>query len=188
MKRICVYCGSSIGNNTVYARTAKEVGKFLASNGIELVYGGSNCGLMGIVSASVRDHGGKVNAIMPTDLFESAGHDHEHELEIVDSMHERKHRFFTLSDAFIALPGGFGTLDEMFEMLTWGQLGHHAKPCGFLNVNGYYSDLLRFMDNSVHAGFVSQQHHSLAIVADNISELFNKFTNHLAIEQKNKAA
>ena len=175
MKRICVYCGSRTGNNPLFAKAAKEVGEYLATERIELVYGGSNLGLMGIISSTVRKNGGRVHAIMPGDLYKLAGHDKEEELTVVNTMHERKFKMFQLSDAFIALPGGFGTLDEMFEMLTWSQLNHHGKPCGFLNVAGYYKSLLDFLDQSVYEEFVSVQHRMLAIVEDNVFDLMERF-------------
>lgn len=175
MKRICVYCGSRSGSNPLFAAAAKEVGEFLVAEKIELVYGGSNLGLMGIISSTVRKNGGRVHAIMPKDLYKLAGHDREDELTLVNTMHERKFKMFQLSDAFIALPGGFGTLDEMFEMLTWSQLGQHSKPCGFLNVAGYYKSLLDFLDQSVYEGFVSVQHRMLAIVEDNVFDLLERF-------------
>lgn len=175
MKKICVYCGSRPGNNPLFAAAAREVGEFLAAEKIDLVYGGSNRGLMGIVSSAVRQNGGQVHAIMPESLHKLAGHDNDAELTVVNTMHERKFKMFQQSDAFIALPGGFGTLDEMFEMLTWGQLGDHRKPCGFLNVAGYYNSLLNFLDQSVYEEFVSVQHRMLAIVGENIFDLMERF-------------
>lgn len=175
MKRICVYCGSSLGSDPIYQKAARDLGSYLALNEIELVYGGSDLGLMGVIANSVLKNNGKVTAIMPTDLHNKCAHDNESELILVDTMHARKHKMFQLSDAFIALPGGYGTLDEMFEMLTWSQLGYHKKPCGFLNVGGYYDGLLEFLDRSLCQKFIREEHRALALNDSTIEGLMQKF-------------
>lgn len=183
MKRICVYCGSSLGINSAHQNMARQLGKYLAISNIELVYGGSDMGLMGAIANSVLQNNGKVTAIMPTDLHKRCAHDNESELIIVDTMHARKHKMFQLSDAFIALPGGFGTLDEMFEMLTWSQLGYHKKPCGFLNIDGYYDGLLKFLDRSHCQEFIREEHRALALSDSTIEGLMSKF--HSFLKQVN---
>lgn len=175
MKSICVYCGASLGFDSIYGEVAKSLGRYLAENSIKLIYGGSDLGLMGIVANSVLANKGKVTAIMPLDLKNRGGHDNESELIVVDTMHQRKQKMFDLSDAFIVLPGGFGTLDEIFEMLTWKQLGYHRKPCGFLNVNGYFDYLFSFLDHTLGQGFIRPVHREMAFATDNISDLINQF-------------
>ena len=181
MKKICVYCACHQGNNPAFRETAKELGRCLAENKIELVYGGSDDGLMGILAESVLLHGGKVTAVMPSDLKKRAGHKKGTELILVNSMdkrkamQERKQKMYNLADAFIALPGGLGTMDEMFEMLTWSQLGYNLKPCGFLNVDGYYNHLLAFLNNAVKEGLITPHHRTLAYAAASVEELLEKF-------------
>lgn len=176
MKSVCVFCGSSLGALNGYGDVARQLGAELATMGIQLIYGGSESGLMGIVANAVLENGGKVTAIMPKDLHEAYGHENSAELIIVGSMHERKQKMHDLSQAFIALPGGYGTFEEMFEALTWSQLGHHDKPCGFLNVSGYYDGLAVFLD-TVHAqGFINKGDRELAFIADSIGELMDNFS------------
>lgn len=171
MKKICVFCGASAGLNPDFHQSASDLGKYLAENELELIYGGSDLGLMGVLANAVRNAGGKVTAVMPLDLKELIGHEYEAELIVVNTLQQRKQQMFDLADAFIALPGGFGTLDEIFEMLTWSQLGYHVKPCGFLNVSGYFNDLLNFLDYSQSQGFVKPEDRRLALAADNIPVL-----------------
>jgi uncharacterized protein (TIGR00730 family) len=155
MKSICVYCGSNSGGKPVYAERAKALGKRIAKENLALVYGGGNVGLMGIVADAVLDAGGEVIGVIPQQLVDlEVAHRGVTQLEIVGSMHERKARMFDLSDAFIALPGGFGTLDEMFEMLTWRQLGLGEKPCAFLDVDDFYTPLIAMIDRMVGEGFL----------------------------------
>lgn len=155
MKTICVYCGSNAGNDPAYAAQAEALGARLAADGIALVYGGGNVGLMGIVADAVLANGGDVIGVIPQQLVDwEVAHRGVTRLEVVDSMHTRKARMFELSDGFIALPGGFGTLDEMFEMLTWRQLGLGKKPCAFLDVNGFWQPLMAMLDAMVRERFL----------------------------------
>ena len=155
MKSICVYCGSNPGANPDYARQAQALGRRLAEQEISLVYGGGNVGLMGVVADAVLAHRGEVVGVIPQQLVDwEVAHRGVTRLEVVDSMHERKQRMFELSDGFIALPGGFGTLDEMFEMLTWRQLGLGNKPCAFLDVGGFWQPLMAMLDTMVRERFL----------------------------------
>ena len=155
MKTLCVYCGSNAGNNPVYAEQARVLGRTMAEQGLALVYGGGNVGLMGIVADAVLGHGGEVIGVIPQQLVDwEVAHRGVTRLEVVDSMHTRKQRMFELSDGFIALPGGFGTLDEMFEMLTWRQLGLGKKPCAFLDVQGFWQPLMTMLDTMVRERFL----------------------------------
>lgn len=155
MKSICVYCGSNPGSKPVYSERAIALGQRIAADGLRLVYGGGNVGLMGTVANAVLDAGGEVVGIIPQQLADKeVAHRHLTELQVVGSMHERKMRMFDLSDAFVALPGGFGTMDEMFEMLTWRQLGIGNKPCAFLDVDGFYSPLIGMIDHMVAERFL----------------------------------
>ena len=155
MKTLCVYCGSNAGNNPVYAEQARVLGRTMAEQGLVLVYGGGNVGLMGIVADAVLEHGGEVIGVIPQQLVDwEVAHRGVTRLEVVDSMHTRKQRMFELADAFVALPGGFGTLDEMFEMLTWRQLGLGRKPCAFLDVDGFWQPLIAMMDTMVRERFL----------------------------------
>ena len=155
MKSICVYCGSNAGNKPVYAERAQALGARIAAEGLQLVYGGGNVGLMGIVADAVLAHGGEVTGVIPEQLVQwEVAHKGVTRLEVVANMHERKARMFDLSDAFVALPGGFGTLDEMFEMLTWRQLGLGKKPCAFLDVQGFWQPLMTMLDTMVRERFL----------------------------------
>lgn len=155
MRSVCVYCGSNSGSKPIYTERAIALGTRLAKDGITLVYGGGNVGLMGVVADSVLAAGGEVVGVIPEQLVNwEVAHKDVTRLEVVGSMHERKARMFDLSDGFIALPGGFGTLDEMFEMLTWRQLGIGDKPCAFLDVDGFYSPLIAMMDRMVAERFL----------------------------------
>ena len=155
MKTLCVYCGSNAGNDPAYAALARALGMRLASDGIALVYGGGNVGLMGIVADAVLEHGGEVIGVIPQQLVDwEVAHKGVTRLEVVDSMHTRKQRMFELSDGFVALPGGFGTLDEMFEMLTWRQLGLGRKACAFLDANDFWQPLMTMLDTMVRERFL----------------------------------
>ena len=155
MKSICVYCGSNAGNDPAYADLALALGARLARDGIALVYGGGNVGLMGIVADAVLAGGGEVIGVIPQQLVDwEVAHRGVSRLEVVDSMHTRKARMFELADGFIALPGGFGTLDEMFEMLTWRQLGLGNKPCAFLDVGDFWQPLMKMLDTMVRERFL----------------------------------
>lgn len=155
LRTLCVYCGSNAGNDPLYADLARALGTRLAQDGIRLVYGGGNVGLMGIVADAALAHGGEVIGVIPEQLVNwEVAHKGVTRLEVVDSMHTRKARMFELSDGFIALPGGFGTLDEMFEMLTWRQLGLGKKPCAFLDVHNFWQPLMEMLNRMVDARFL----------------------------------
>ena len=155
MRSICVYCGSNAGARPVYAEHARALGERIARDGMSLVYGGGNVGLMGVVADAVLAGGGEVVGVIPEQLVNwEVAHRGVSRLEVVGSMHERKMRMFDLSDGFVALPGGFGTLDEMFEMLTWRQLGIGDKPCAFLDVDGFFEPLIAMIDRMVDQRFL----------------------------------
>jgi hypothetical protein len=163
-RQICVFCGSSFGSQKVYAQAAQEVGKLLAQKEIGLVYGGGKVGLMGELADACLKHGGRVIGVMPKSLVDrEIAHRGLTELRVVDSMHTRKALMADLADAFIAMPGGFGTWDEFCEVVTWSQLGLHRKACAVLNVNGYYDPLLAMADRAVEEGFVRGVHRELVI-------------------------
>jgi uncharacterized protein (TIGR00730 family) len=183
MKRITVFCGSSFGNEKNYEIQAFKLGQIMAENNYELVYGGAKVGLMGSVADGVLNHNGKVFGVLPSFLMtKEIAHDRLTELFIVESMHERKTKMNELSDGIIALPGGFGTLEEFFEMLTWAQLGLHKKPIGILNVDGFYDLLLEFITNMVDKGFLKQINHQMILVSDNATDLLKKMENYVAPE------
>ena len=176
MKRICVFCGSSAGSQPEYRACAEELGAELTRRKIGLVYGGGNVGLMGAIADSVLEAGGEAIGVIPEHLMtREIGHNRLTKLHIVRSMHERKALMADLSDAFIALPGGFGTLEEFCEVLTWSQLGLHAKPCGIVNVLGYYTPLLRMLDHSVDQRFLKPQNRALVIARETPSGLLQAF-------------
>lgn len=165
MNAVCVYCGSSPGGDPAYAAAAGAVGQLLAAAGRTLVYGGGHVGLMGTVADAALAAGGRVIGVIPRSLEEKElAHHGLTELRVVGSMHERKATMAALSDAFLALPGGLGTLEELFETWTWGQLGLHAKPCGLLNVAGFYDPLLTLIDHMVAERFVGADHRRLLLV------------------------
>ena len=157
MKAICVICGSNAGRDPRYASVARELGQQLASRGLTLVYGGAGVGLMGAVADAALDAGGEAIGIITAPLAERVGHP-KVQVETVATLHERKQRFSELADAYIALPGGFGTLDELFEAITWNQLGIHERPTGLLDVAGFYDPLMDFLHRVSEQGFVRQQH------------------------------
>lgn len=165
--RVCVFCGSRSGDRAIYAETAAALGAQLARRGLGLVYGGGNIGLMGIIADAALAAGGEVIGVIPQHLLlREVAHAGLSSLHVVDSMHTRKALMADLSDAFIAAPGGFGTLDELCEILTWAQLGLHQKPCGVLNVAGYFDPLLGMFDMATREGFLSAPHRQL-IISDN---------------------
>lgn len=171
-RRICIYCGSNKGVEPHFAEVARAVGEYLARSNIGVVYGGGKIGLMGEIADSVLRAGGQVFGVIPQKLRDvEVGHDGLTELFVVDSMHARKMMMAQLSDAFIALPGGFGTLEELFEATTWLQLGYHRKPVGLLNVDGYYDHLLAFLDHGAQQGFVRAEHRPLMLSAPDIVAL-----------------
>jgi uncharacterized protein (TIGR00730 family) len=166
MRRLCVFCGSSTGNQRAYSDAAEALGAVLAERGIGLVYGGGNVGLMGVIADAVMAAGGKVIGVIPQSLADrEIAHTGITELRVVDSMHARKAMMAELADAFIAMPGGVGTFEEFFEVVTWTQLGLHRKPCGLLDVNGFYAPLAAFIDQAVTEGFIKPVHRA-AIVVD----------------------
>lgn len=181
MKRIAVYCGSSLGSKPIYNQSALELGNTLANHNIELVYGGANVGLMGAVANGVLDGGGKVIGVLPYFL---ASKELEHksitELILVDNMHERKAKMSKLADGFIALPGGFGTMEELFEMLTWAQLALHNKPIALLNIDGYYDALLVFIETMIDGGFLKSEYRDLILVSDDMQDLLKQMLNYVA--------
>ncbi|MBU2573370.1 MAG: TIGR00730 family Rossman fold protein [Elusimicrobia bacterium] len=176
MKTLCVYAGSSAGKLAEYSQAAGELGRLLGENGIKLVYGGGCTGLMGAVADGVLKAGGKVTGVIPAAL---TGIELEHkeltELIVTRTMHQRKAKMHELSDGFIALPGGIGTFDELFEALCWAQLGFHRKPCGLLNIKGYYDPLLKLVRNALDEGFVTDQHAKLLLEGATPRQLLNAF-------------
>ena len=166
MRRLCVFCGSSVGNQPAYAEAARAMGALLAARGIGLVYGGGHVGLMGVIADAVMANGGEVIGVIPQTLADrEIAHTGITELRVVDSMHTRKAMMAELSDGFIAMPGGVGTFEEFFEVVTWMQLGLHRKPCGLLNVIAFYTPLAAFIDQAVSEGFIKPVHRA-AIVVD----------------------
>lgn len=179
MKRICVFCGSNPGVNPVYMKTAEKTGRFLAENKIELVFGGGRVGLMGKIADTVMANNGKVIGIIPRSLAEKeVAHGGLTELLIVKSMHERKALMEEMSDGFIALPGGFGTFEELCEIITWAQLGIHDKPCGFLNINGYYDSLIELFDKATNEAFIRPEHRKLVLIENKIEDLYELMKNY----------
>lgn len=172
IKSVCVFCGSRVGDNPAFALAASRLGTLLASKNIQLVYGAGNIGLMGVVADACLAANGKVVGVIPTKLVEKeVAHKGLTELIVVESMHERKALMATKSDAFVALPGGFGTCDELFEILTWAQLGIHHKPIGILNTDGFFNPLLAWIDQMIDQGFVKQRFKELLLVAEKPDEL-----------------
>lgn len=175
MKSICVFCGSSMGNHPAYKDEAEKLGILMANKNITLVYGGADVGLMSVIANSNLQASGKCIGVMPGRLIDlEIAHDNLTELIVVDSMHERKGKMAELSDGFIAMPGGFGTLDELSEALTYNQLRLYDKPVGILNINGYFDLLLDFLDQSVEGKFVRQEHRNNIIISDDAEELLRK--------------
>ncbi len=175
IKSICVFCGSSPGFSPIYKDAAKELGRDIAARGWTLIYGGGNVGLMGLVADAVMETGGKVIGVIPEALLaRELGHRGITDLRVVDTMHERKAMMADLADAFIALPGGIGTFEEFFEILTWAQLGIHSKPCGMINTNGYYQPVLDLLANAVQEGFMRKEHQELVLSAETARELLEK--------------
>lgn len=176
MKSICIYCGSNPGRDPAFVTSARAVGKRLAKSGLDIVYGGGQVGLMGEVADAALEAGGRVIGVIPEFLaLKEIAHLELTELYVVQSMHARKAKMAHLSDAFIALPGGIGTMEEMFEIWTWGQLGQHRKPVGLLNVHGYYDDLVAFLDKMADQNFLAADHRDSLMVAKRIDELLTAF-------------
>jgi len=187
IKSIGVFCGSSIGAREIYSTKAAELGNLMAKSNIDLIFGGGKVGLMGIIADETMNNGGKAIGVMPTQLHEKeVGHDSLTEMRIVKSMSERKNLINDLSDAFIAMPGGFGTLDEVMEVLTYFQLGWSEKPVGFLNVDGYYDHLIALMDHIMEERFMKYEHRHNVIVKSEPLELMEAILNFkpLAVDEK----
>ena len=172
MRRICVFCGSRPGSSPQYRAAAEEMGAELVQRNIGLVYGGGNVGLMGMIADAVLRAGGEAVGVIPENLMaREVGHNGLTKLHVVRSMHERKALMADLSDAFVALPGGFGTLEEFCEVVTWTQLGLHAKPCGILNILGYYSPLLAMFDHAVEERFLKPENRALVLAGESPTDL-----------------
>ncbi|WP_038346114.1 TIGR00730 family Rossman fold protein [Acinetobacter sp. A47] len=177
MNSICVFCGSSLGNDPVYKQMAQLTGQTIAAQGKTLVYGGGRSGLMGVVADSALQAGGRVIGVIPHALADrELAHTGLTELHMVNNMHERKTKMAELSDAFVALPGGAGTLEEIFEQWTWSQLGIHQKPCGFLNVDGFYDDLIKMLQGSVGRGFTQARFVEKLIVSQDMEAILAAFS------------
>lgn len=176
MHRICVFCGSSVGADPRYQAGAENLGRLLAARGIEVVYGGGSVGLMGALADATLAAGGRVIGVIPRTLWErEVGHRGLTALHIVESMHERKALMAELADAFVALPGGAGTLEEFSEVWTWAQLGLHAKPCGLLDIGGYYDPLIAFLDRMVEQRFLRPEHRAMVLAGTDAEELLARF-------------
>ena len=176
MRRLCVFSGSSPGGHPDYALAAQELGRALAGHGIGLVYGGAEVGLMGAIADAALDAGGEVVGVIPQALVDrEIAHSGLSDLHVVGSMHERKARMAELSDGFIALPGGMGTLEELFEVYTWTQLGLHSKPLGLLDVRGYYGRLAAFLDHAVTERFVTPEHREMLVVEQRAEAMIEAF-------------
>ena len=170
--RICVFCGSSSGNRPAYAAAARELGEYMARHDITLVYGGGRTGLMGVLADATLGSGGRVIGVMPQPLVDKeVSHQGLTELRVVSTMHERKAMMADLADAFVVLPGGYGTFDEFCEILTWSQLMFHSKPCGLWNVEGYWQHLIAMFDHAAMEGFLRPQHRSLPVFANSLEAL-----------------
>ena len=181
MKSICVFCGSSSGTEAAFEQVAYQLGETLASRGIRLVYGGADVGLMGAVANGSLENGGEVVGVLPHFLKEmELEHTGLSELVLVDSMHERKTKMNELCDGVIALPGGFGTMEELFEMLTWGQLGLHGKPMALLNVCGFYDPLIEFVGQMESSGFLKKVNQDMLLVGDTVDEVLVRMGKYVA--------
>ncbi len=177
MRRICVFCGANPGNSSRYVEVARELGGELARREIGLVYGGGNVGLMGAGADGALAAGGRVTGVIPRALVErELAHKGAHEMRVVDTMHQRKALMAELSDAFVALPGGFGTLDELCEVLTWSQLGFHAKPIALFDVDGYWEPLAAMFDRAVERGFLDSQNRRLVLEERSLPRLFERLS------------
>jgi len=175
MESVCVFCGSNTGNGEAYAAAARLLARAIARAGLRLVYGGGSIGLMGVLAEAALAEGVDVSGVAPRRLLErEVVHRHLTHLHVVESMHERKAKMAELADAFIALPGGYGTLDELFEALTWTQLGYHRKPCGLMNVAGFFDRLAAYLDHAQAEGFLTRQHRDMLVAADDPDVLIEK--------------
>jgi hypothetical protein len=181
VKRIAVFCGANIGNNDIYKKEAYTLGQYLSAHNIGVVFGGGKIGMMGAVADGAMDNGGEVIGVIPDFLrSKEIAHTGITEMIEVDSMHVRKTKMYELTDGIIIMPGGFGTLDELFEILTWGQLGLHTKPIAILNIQGYFDHLLAFVDNMVNQGFLKQENADMLLVSSDMDVLLTKMRNYKA--------
>jgi uncharacterized protein (TIGR00730 family) len=181
IRKICVYCGSSPGKNPVFSLAASSLAKAMCERGIGLVYGGAAVGVMGALANAVLEAGGEAIGVIPRSLaIKEVAHANLTELHVVSSMHDRKAMMAELADGFIALPGGWGTLEEIFEILTWAQLGFHEKPCGLLNIEGYYDGLIDFLDNAIEQQFVREVCRPMLMTAREPVELLDRFAGYRA--------
>lgn len=179
MQRICVFCGSKTGNDVRYAELATELGRLMVERGIGLVFGGGSVGLMGVVADAVLDAGGKVIGVIPERLAtKELLHPRVSDMRVVDGMHARKALMAELSDGFIALPGGLGTFEELFEVITWSQLGFHRKNIGLLDVAGFFDPLVRMIDHAIQEGFVQAAHRDLIVVEERPDALLDRLASH----------
>ncbi|MFZ6724607.1 TIGR00730 family Rossman fold protein [Undibacterium sp. MH2W] len=182
MKSLCVYCGASPGHSPAYTIAAKQLAVTLINQDIALVYGGGNVGLMGVIADEVLALGGKVTGVIPQALMDKeVGHTGLTQLHIVDNMHQRKALMAELSDGFIAMPGGIGTLEELFEVMTWAQLGFHQKPIGLLNVSGFYDGLLHFLDHTRQQGFLRASHLDILLSSPEPNDLLQQLKTYLPV-------
>ena len=183
--KIAVFCGSSTGNDIEYINATKKLGKFFALNNIDVVYGGGNVGLMGAIADSVMENGGKVYGVIPEKLQEKElSHNEITELTVVSNMHERKALMAEMADAFVVLPGGAGTLEEIFEVWTWAQLGFHQKACAFLNVNGFYDKLFDMIEHMCSKKFLKQEYSDMLIKTENQEELLQSIKDYTPPKDK----
>ena len=179
MQRICVFCGSQVGRRDLYRQVTEELGEHLVQRGYSLVYGGGHVGLMGVIADAVLRAGGEVIGVIPEAMVaREVAHSGVTNMHVVTSMHARKARMVDLADAFIALPGGYGTLEELFEIITWAQLGIHQKPIGLLNAGGYFDALTMLVEQAITEGFVRQEHRQLTVMADDPAALLDALAQH----------
>ncbi|ANF82601.1 Rossman fold protein, TIGR00730 family [Acinetobacter sp. NCu2D-2] len=185
MNSIAIFCGSALGNSPVYAAIAEKVGQSLANRNMTLVYGGGRSGLMGIVADAALAAGGKVIGVIPTQLVDhELAHPHLTELHVVENMHERKTKMSELADGFVAIPGGVGTLEEIFEQWTWAQLGIHEKPCAFLNAENFYTGLIQFIQHTTEQGFTKERFAEKLIVDTDFESILDQFEQYQAPQAK----
>ena len=183
LKAICVYCGSNFNGDVQLRKAIKQLAETLVQQEIKLVYGGGSVGVMGVLANDVLEMGGLVTGVIPQFLIDKeVGHKGITEMIVTENMHQRKQKMADLSDGFVILPGGFGTLEEFFEMLTWGQLGLHKKPIAILNVDGFYDPLLEMMQIMVNKGLLKQANHEMVLVSESIDDLLDKMHNYKAPE------
>lgn len=186
MRKVCVFCGASTGLSPKFAQITKDLGREIAQRGLELVYGAGRVGLMGVLADAALDAGGKVMGVIPESLVaKELAHRGLTELHVVKTMHERKAMMAERAEGFVALPGGYGTLDEFCEIITWSQLGFHKKPCAILNIDGYFDELIKFFDTAAKSKFISEQHRDMIIISKDPAEVLEKMaTYHHTAQEK----